>query len=97
MNSRTANPSITAETIVEFCRFARERGLPVSVKETLGALEAVAVLGPGRSDDLRFGLRSVFCSSKEDWDLFEECFQAFWNDTSANVASTIQDCSEWTD
>jgi len=82
VNSRTANPSITAETIVEFCRFARERGLPVSVKETLGALEAAAALGPGRTDDLRFGLRSVLCSSMEDWDLFEECFQAFWNDTS---------------
>jgi uncharacterized protein with von Willebrand factor type A (vWA) domain len=23
-------------------------------------------------------LRSTLCSSKDDWDLFEECFQAFW-------------------
>jgi len=28
--------------------------------------------------DLKFGLRSTLCSSKDDWDLFEECFQAFW-------------------
>jgi uncharacterized protein with von Willebrand factor type A (vWA) domain len=28
--------------------------------------------------DLKFGLRSVLCSSKDNWDLFEECFQTFW-------------------
>jgi uncharacterized protein len=70
--------AVTAETIVAFCRFARDRGLPVSVQETLRALEAVAALGATRNEDLRFGLRSVLCSSKEDCDLFERCFEAFW-------------------
>ena len=75
----TAEPSVTAETIVEFCRFARNRGLSVSVQETLGALEAASAIGAANINDLRFGLRSVLCSSKEDCDLFEECFEAFWN------------------
>lgn len=69
----------TARTIVEFCRFARGKGLSAGVQETLGALEAAALLGVLNSDDLKFGLRSILCASKDDWDLFEECFQIFWS------------------
>jgi uncharacterized protein len=72
-----------ARTIVEFCRFAREQGLSASVQETLGALEAVAALGHNNSEELKFGLRCALCSSKNDWDLFEECFQTFWGGASA--------------
>jgi uncharacterized protein with von Willebrand factor type A (vWA) domain len=75
----TAERGVTAETIVEFCRFARDQGLSVSVQETLGALEAVSVIGTANINDLRLALRSVLCSSKEDCDLFEQCFEAFWN------------------
>jgi len=74
----TQQSSITARTIVEFCRFAREKGLPAGVQGALGALEAAAALGVTNEQDLKFGLRSTLCSSKDDWDLFEECFQAFW-------------------
>jgi uncharacterized protein len=75
-------PNETARTIVEFCRFAREKGLSAGVHGTLGALEAAAILGVD-GQDLKFGLRSVLCSSKDDWDLFEECFQAFWGRSEA--------------
>jgi uncharacterized protein with von Willebrand factor type A (vWA) domain len=85
---QTAAPSVTAETIVEFCRFARDRGLSVSVQETLGALEAASAIGTANINDLRFGLRSVLCSSKEDCDLFEECFEAFWNAGLTEPASS---------
>ncbi len=71
-------PSDAARSIVEFCRFAREKGLSAGVQGTLGALEAAAAIGAGRGEDLKFGLRSILCSSKDDWDLFEECFHAFW-------------------
>jgi uncharacterized protein with von Willebrand factor type A (vWA) domain len=67
-----------ARTIVEFCRFAREKGLSAGVQETLGALDATAALGVGNGEELKFGLRSILCASKDDWDLFEECFQTFW-------------------
>jgi uncharacterized protein len=48
------------------------------VQETLGALDAAAILGLNNGEELKFGLRSILCSSKDDWDLFEECFHAFW-------------------
>lgn len=71
-----------AETIVEFCRYAHEQGLSASVQETLSALEATAVLGVNNSAELKCGLRATLCTSKDDWDLFEECFQTFWGGAS---------------
>jgi len=71
-------PGVTTGTIVEFCRFARDKGLPAGVQGTLDALEATVALGIGSEQALKFGLRSVLCSSKDDWDLFEECFKTFW-------------------
>src|SRR2546423_939712 len=64
--------------IVEFCRFARANGLLAGVKESLGALEAVEVVGMTDRETLKTALRAVLCSSKADWDLFEELFEAFW-------------------
>jgi uncharacterized protein len=71
-----------ARTIVAFCRFARQEGLSTGLPETLAALQAAAVLGMAESDELKWGLRAVLCSSKEDWDLFEKCFRTFWQRSS---------------
>jgi uncharacterized protein with von Willebrand factor type A (vWA) domain len=68
-----------AEVIVEFCRYAREKGVSAGVQGTLGALEAAAALGGVGGEELKFGLRSVLCSSKDDWDLFDDCFREFWS------------------
>jgi uncharacterized protein len=78
MDTRDLETRGVAATIVAFCRFARNEGLSTGVEETLGALQAAAVLGAAPSDELKFGLRAVLCSSKEDWDLFEQCFRTFW-------------------
>jgi uncharacterized protein with von Willebrand factor type A (vWA) domain len=82
-----ASSNDRARTIVEFCRFAREKGLSAGVQGTLDSLQAAAALGVSNSGDLKFGLRSVLCSSKEDWDLFEECFQVFWSGTKPAAPS----------
>lgn len=65
-------------TIVEFCRFAREKGLSGSVEETLAALEAAATIGLDNPEELKFGLRASLCRSREDWQRFDECFGEFW-------------------
>jgi len=74
-----------ARTIVEFCRFAREKGLSAGVQETLDALNAAAALGVRNSDEMKFGLRSILCSSKDSWDLFEECFETFWRESAPRL------------
>ena len=73
------NPNYLAAAIVGFCRFARTRGLSGGVQATLAALAAAASLGVARQEDLKCGLRSVLCSSKEEWDLFDRLFEAFWS------------------
>ena len=68
-------------TIVEFCRFARECGLAVGVKESLDALRAARAVGIAERERLKFALRAVLCSAKDDWDAFDEIFEAFWSVT----------------
>jgi uncharacterized protein with von Willebrand factor type A (vWA) domain len=77
-----------ARTIVEFCRFARARGLSAGVQETLDALNAAAALGARNSDEMKYGLRSILCSSKDGWDRFEECFETFWRESAPKAPSS---------
>jgi uncharacterized protein len=64
--------------IVEFCRFAGERGLPAGIKETLNCLLAVETVGVADRTSVKLALRAVLCSSKDDWDAFEDLFETFW-------------------
>src|SRR5438045_335534 len=66
-------------TIVEFCRFARECGLAVGVKESLDALRSAMAVGIAERERLKFALRAVLCSAKDDWNAFDEIFEAFWS------------------
>jgi uncharacterized protein len=67
-----------ASRIVEFCRFARESGLSAGVKESVDALDAARAVGVGNREILKSALRSVICSSKDEWELFDELFEAYW-------------------
>ena len=68
-----------ARTIVAFCRYARGQGLAGGVQVTLGVLRAALCLGVANPEILRSGLRAVMCSSKDEWDLFDEIFETFWD------------------
>ncbi|HXY06739.1 MAG TPA: VWA domain-containing protein [Terriglobales bacterium] len=89
IEARDIEATGAARTIVSFCRFARQQGLSTGLPETLGALQATAVLGAANTDELKLGLRAVLCSSKEDWDLFEKCFRSFW-ERSSQLRATSQ-------
>lgn len=67
------------QAIVEFCRFARANGLIVGVKESLDALRAVEAIGIADPERFKFALRAVMCSSKADWELFEDIFEDYWS------------------
>ena len=73
-------------SIIEFCRFARENGLPAGVKEGLDALRAARAVGIAERENLKFGLRAVLCSSKADWELFEDVFETFWSGRRGRLA-----------
>jgi len=69
-----------ARAIVAFCRFARHHGISCGVKETLESLQAARAVGLGDREGLKLALRAVLCSSKQDWDRFDELFEAFWSE-----------------
>jgi len=73
---------VTARRVVEFCRFARAHGLSAGVAGTLDALQAAAVAPP---ETLRFALRGVLSSSKEEWERFDALFEAFWGGRRAGL------------
>lgn len=66
------------QTIIKFCRFARTSGIAAGVKESLEAVRAAGVIGIADRQNLKFALRAVLCSTKADWDIFDEIFDAFW-------------------
>src|SRR5262245_10101917 len=68
-----------ASHLVAFCRFARESGLSAGVKDTVDVLAAAQAAGVGDREILKAAMRTVLCSSKDEWDQFEELFNAFWN------------------
>ena len=79
-----------ASTIVDFCRFARANGFSAGVKETLDSLEAVRTVPTTDREALKFALRAGLCSSKEEWDFFDDVFEAFWSGFTPNPQPASQ-------
>src|SRR5262245_25748343 len=71
-------PTSVVTRLVQFCRFARDSGYPAAINETLTALQIADALGISDRASLKAGLRAVICSSKEEWDAFDEMFEEFW-------------------
>ena len=77
-----------AASIVEFCRFAGAHGLSSDLRRTLTALESAKVTGAEDRETFAFALQSALCSSKEEWDLFFQLFQEFWDESRSRPKST---------
>jgi uncharacterized protein with von Willebrand factor type A (vWA) domain len=73
---------LSAASITEFCQFARVHGLTVGVQQTLAALEAAKAIGNMDRQNFAFALRAALTSSKQEWDLFLQLFEAFWSGSS---------------
>jgi uncharacterized protein with von Willebrand factor type A (vWA) domain len=65
------------QSVLEFCRFARAGGLSGGLHRSLAALRAVRTVGFGDRETLTFALRAALCSSKAEWDRFDELFMTF--------------------
>jgi len=76
-----------ATAIIGFCRFIRREGMASGVQGTLAALRATSALGVKESEDFKSGLRVILCSSKEEWDLFDDLFDEYWNNVARRQPS----------
>ncbi len=77
------NPDGPVKAVVQFCRFARANGLTAGVKEAVASLQAAGTAGIADWEAFRFASRAILCSSKEDWELFDRVFEAFWSGSEA--------------
>jgi uncharacterized protein with von Willebrand factor type A (vWA) domain len=76
-----------AASIVEFCRFARSRGVAAHPGQTITALEAVKTINPTDQQSLTSVLQSALCSTREEWDIFPELFDEFWGESRSRARS----------
>src|SRR5260370_10593296 len=66
------------ETGVRFCRCARANGLG-SGRTTIDCLQALRIVQDAGVAAIEDALRSVLCSSKDEWDLFAKLFALIWD------------------
>ena len=67
------------ERLVLFCRALRDRGLPVMPSETVAAINAFSLIDSNDRDEVFLALRSVLTTSVDEFPLFAELFNEFWN------------------
>lgn len=83
-------PDRSATSIIEFCQFARTHGLSAGIQQVLAAIEATKLIGDVDRQGFALALRTAVTSSKEEWDLFFQLFDSFWN-TSAPKSKPTSD------
>jgi uncharacterized protein len=80
---KTENAAMTDDArnleraVVRFCRCARASGLG-SGRTTLDCLQSLRIVQNAGVAAIEDALRSVLCSSKQDWDLFAKLFALVW-------------------
>ena len=67
-----------ADNITGFVRALRRAGLPLDAARTSLAIEAAALVGVDRKDDLGAALQTVLVSREQDLEVFEQMFSAFF-------------------
>jgi uncharacterized protein with von Willebrand factor type A (vWA) domain len=77
-----------ASRIVEFCRVCRDNGLSAGIKESADALTSAHAVGVADREFLKSALRAILCSSKDEWDRFDELFTAFWSPAQSSSRAT---------
>src|ERR1700747_3173390 len=77
MSAVEPEPANLERAVVRLCRCARASGLG-SGRTTLDCLQALRIVQDAGVAAIEAALRSVLCSSKQDWDLFAKLFALAW-------------------
>ncbi|MCC7483628.1 MAG: VWA domain-containing protein [Burkholderiales bacterium] len=72
-----------AANIAGFARLLRGAGLPVGPARVLDALAALELAGMERRDDFYWTLAAVFLGRRDQLELFDEAFRAYWSESGA--------------
>jgi len=71
--------------LVEFVRLARDNNFRVGVGEELDAQNIAVKCGLTESMRLRWGLRALLCSDHDDWQRFDELYDAYWHPGNVKI------------
>lgn len=69
-----------AVNLVRFGRLLRAAGLAIGPERVLRALEAARLAGVERRDDFYWALATVFLDRREQLELYDRAFRAFWRE-----------------
>jgi len=71
--------------LVEFVHLAREYGFHTGVAEAIDAQRVACFYGIMQPQHLYWGLRSLFCMDRDDWQRFDDLFDAYWRSTNMEI------------
>lgn len=86
----TSNPtkmmddSCLTERVLLFSRFLKNRGFRIFSSNIMDSLQSLGEIQISRKEDFFSALRSNLVTSDKEWELFEELFEAFWQDIDAS-------------
>jgi uncharacterized protein len=83
MSRSSIEPGLFTETVI-FCRMLREHGLSVTPSEAIDAVTTLNLIDFGDRQETFLSLRSVLTSRVEDYPVFENLFDDFWNRFARN-------------
>lgn len=66
------------QSIIDFARYGRSKGLNIGIGETLEALSAAELGLIREKDTFRYGLKALFCTSPEESARFDQLFEEYW-------------------
>lgn len=72
-----AADSVT-ERLIGFLHFMRSNGYHLGIQEELDMMKMAECSGLLDARRMRWGLRTLMCSSSDDWQRFDELFDAYW-------------------
>ena len=67
-----------AENILHFARTLRKAGISLPPTRVLEAIEAIQFSGLTRRDDIYDTFRCLFITSRDQQEIFDQCFHIFW-------------------
>ncbi len=76
------------QRLVDFVRHARANDFTVGIAEELDAQRVAVCCGIDNPERLRWGLRGLLCSARDEWERFDALFDAYWLPT--NASSQVQ-------
>lgn len=93
--SDAAGPAAISRRMIGFVSHLRGNDFHVGPAETRLALDLLRRVGPADLGSARDGLRTLLAGRKEEWDRFDDLFEAYWFARGRVRTMAARDAREW--